>query len=235
MMDNGKAAYGEGVTIAPTARVYPNVRLGAGSVVEDWCIVGVPPLGKAAGEPETVIGAGALIRSHSVIYAGNRIGSGFQTGHGVLVRECNEIGDRVSIGSHTVIEHHLTIGNGVRVHSAAFLPEYTVLEDEAWIGPHVVFTNVLHPMCHGVKQCIAGPRVCRGAKIGAASVVLPHVVIGAMSVVGSGSVVVDTLPPRVVAVGNPAKIVRSIDEIECPWNYVERPYPGLDDPRTTLR
>lgn len=225
----------DAIKIAPTARIYPNTRLGAGTVVGDWVIIGEPPKGCAEGELETVIGANSVIRSHTVIYAGNTIGDNFQTGHGALVREKNTIGNNVSIGSHTVIEHHLDIANGVRIHSAAFLPEYTVLEEDAWIGPHVVFTNVLHPMCHGVAKCIKGPRICRGAKIGAASVILPHVVVGAMSVVGSGSVVVDDLPQRVVAAGNPAKIIRSIDEIKCPWEYVEHPYPGPDDPRTNLR
>jgi len=56
-----------------------------------------------------VIGDGAVIRSHTVIYAGNRIGRGFQTGHGVMIRESNTIGDEVSIGTGSVIEHHVVI------------------------------------------------------------------------------------------------------------------------------
>lgn len=223
------------VTIAPTARIYPNVRLGAGTVVGDWCIIGEPPRGRTAGELPTVIGPGAVIRSHTVIYAGNTIGADFQTGHGALLREENTIGDHVSIGSHTVIEHHLTIGNHARIHSSAFLPEYTILEERTWIGPHVVFTNVLHPMCHGVSHCIKGPVIRRGAKIGAAVTILPHVEIGEMTVIGSGSVVVDSMPARSVVVGTPGRVVKSIDEIECPWQYVQNPYPLPGDPRTTNR
>src|SRR5512146_1231331 len=81
------------------ARVLPNVRLGADARLGDFVVVGEPPRGKQPGELETRIGARAVIRSHTVIYAGNVIGDDFETGHGVLVREENEIGDHVSIGS----------------------------------------------------------------------------------------------------------------------------------------
>jgi Flp pilus assembly pilin Flp len=43
------------------------------------------------------VGPGARIRSGSVLYLGSRIGAGFETGHGTIIREENEIGDRVSI------------------------------------------------------------------------------------------------------------------------------------------
>src|SRR5512140_62707 len=96
-----------------TVLVHPNVSLGAGADLGAFAIIGEPPRGKAPGELETEIGPRAVIRSHSVIYAGNRIGADFQTGHSALVREENAIGDNVSIGSHTIVEHHVTIGNNV--------------------------------------------------------------------------------------------------------------------------
>jgi len=55
----------------------------------------------------TTIGDNCAIRFHTVIYAGNKIGNNFQTGHGVNIREFNEIGDNVSIGTHSIIEHHI--------------------------------------------------------------------------------------------------------------------------------
>src|SRR5687768_13225084 len=88
--------------IAPTARIYPNVSLGEGSVVGDFVIIGEPPRGAKSGEIETRIGPGAVIRSHTVIYAGNVVGKGFQTGHGALLRESNTVGDDVSVGSHSI-------------------------------------------------------------------------------------------------------------------------------------
>ncbi len=152
-------------TSVDTTRIYPNVVIEDGAEIGDFCIIGLPPKGKASGELATHIGKNAVIRSHTVIYAGNEIGDNFNTGHGALIREENRIGNNVSIGSHTVIEHHLDIHDGVRIHSQAFVPEYTVLEKGCWIGPNVVFTNALHPLCKHVKQCLKGARVKSGAKI----------------------------------------------------------------------
>ncbi len=105
-------------SIAATAVVYANVVLGADVVVEEYCIIGVPVEG-AADEP-TTIGDGALIRSHTVIYAGNRIGHRFRTGNKANIRELNRIGNDVSIGTLAVVEHHVENGQS-RAHPLAGL------------------------------------------------------------------------------------------------------------------
>lgn len=195
--------------------VHPNVELGPESELGEFVILGVAPRGKAPGELATRIGARAVIRSHTVIYAGNMIGDGFQTGHGVLLRESNDIADDVSIGSHSIIEHHVQLQRGVRVHSNAFIPELSVLEEGAWIGPCVAFTNARYPLSPGAKNDLRGPRVCRGAKIGANATLLPGVVVGAGALVGAGSVVARDVPPGKVVVGNPARVVRDVREISA--------------------
>lgn len=181
--------------------------------MEPFALLGVPARGEKEGERETWIGEGALIRSHTVIYAGNRIGRGFQTGHGVLLREMNEIGDDVSVGSGTVIEHHVRLGSGVRIHSQAFIPEYSVLGDGCWLGPHVVLTNAKYPCSPGAKATLRGPMVGAGAKIGANSTLLPGVVIGKNALVGAGSVVTTAVPDGAVVVGNPARFLKSLRDL----------------------
>ncbi len=208
----------------PGYLIYPNVRLGEGAEIGWYVILGEPAAGLAAGERETIIGPGARIRSHSVIYAGNRIGARFQTGHGALVREDNQIGDDVSVGSHSVIEHHVQIGSRVRIHSQAFIPEFSVLEDDTWVGPNVVFTNALHPLCPRVKQCMKGPTIRRGAKIGANATLMPDIVIGAGSLVGAGAVVVRDVPAGVVVAGNPARVIKEISALTCPYDLIDTPY-----------
>ena len=196
-----------------TSRIYENVTLGNGTVVEDFCVIGVPPRGASNGELPIVIGAGSIIRSHAVIYAGNTIGRHFQTGNKVNIRESNRIGDNVSIGTLSVIEHHVEIADGVRIHTQVFIPEFSVLEEGCWIGPNVVFTNAKYPLSPGVKDRLAGPIVRRGAKIGANSTLLPGVVIGENALVGAGSVVVHDVPAGAVVVGNPARVIRHVSEL----------------------
>jgi acetyltransferase-like isoleucine patch superfamily enzyme len=196
-----------------TYRLYDNVVLGAGWTIEDFCIVGAPPRGKREGELQTVIGDNAVIRSHTVIYAGNVIGRNFQTGNKVNIREANRIGDNVSIGTLSVVEHHVEIGNGVRIHTQAFIPEFSVLEEGCWIGPNVVLTNAKYPLSPGAKDQLAGPVIRRGAKIGANVTILPGVTIGENALVGAGSVVAKDVPPGAVVVGNPARVIRQIAEL----------------------
>jgi acetyltransferase-like isoleucine patch superfamily enzyme len=196
-----------------TYKVYRNVVLGAGSVVEDYCILGVPPRGASDGELATTVGEGAVIRSHTVIYAGNTIGRHFQSGNKVNIRESNRIGDNVSVGTLSVIEHHVDIGNNVRIHTQAFIPEFSILEDGCWIGPNVVLTNAKYPQSPGVKDQLAGPVIRKGAKIGANATLLPGVIIGENALVGAGAVVARDVPPGAVVAGNPARIIRRISEL----------------------
>lgn len=195
-------------------RILPNVQLGSDAQIGDFAIIGEPPRRKKPGELETRIGARAVIRSHTVIYAGNVIGDDFQTGHGALVREENQIGNNVSIGSHTIVEHHVVIGNNVRLHSNVFVPEYSILEDDCWLGPNVVVTNARYPQSRDAKRNLRGATIKRGAKIGANATLLPGVVIGENALVGAGAVVTHDVPAGAVVFGNPARVVERVEDIE---------------------
>lgn len=190
--------------------VYPNVELGEGYWIGPYAVIGEPPRGVEPGKLPTRLGPRALIRSHTVIYAGNVIGANFQTGHAVMIRELNEIGDNVSIGTHSVVEHHVRIGNGVRIHSNAFVPEYSVLEDGCWVGPNAVLTNARYPLSPRSKKELRGPILQRGAKIGANATLLPGITVGENALVGAGAVVVRDVAPAKVVVGNPARVVGDV-------------------------
>ena len=81
-------------------------------------------------------------------------------------------------------------------------------------------------MCPEVAKCIKGPTIRRGAKVGANACVLPTVIVGEYAVIAAGSVVVNDVPARMVAAGNPAKIIKTVDDLTCPWDYISHPYPG---------
>lgn len=194
-------------------RIYPNVQLPEDAQVDDFVVLGKPPRGKAPGELPLVFGPGCVIRSHTVIYAGNQIGAKLQTGHHVMIREENTIGDNVSIGTQSVVEHHVQIADGVRIHTQVFVPEYSILEAGCWLGPNVVITNAKYPLSQGVKDRLYGAHIEAGAMIGANSTLLPGVRVGARALVGAGSVVTKDVPPGAVVVGNPARVINTVDAI----------------------
>jgi len=196
-----------------TAIIYPGVVWGGAYTLGPFVIVGQAPRGHQPGELATRIGAGAYINSHTVIYAGNIIGTNLRAGHGVLIREQNEIGDDVSIGSGSNVEHHVRIGNRVRLHSNVFVPEWSVLEDDCWLGPNVVVTNAKYPATPTTKEELVGAYIEKRAKIGANTTILPGVRVGTDALVGAGAVVTVDVPPGAVVAGNPARVIKYIAQI----------------------
>jgi acetyltransferase-like isoleucine patch superfamily enzyme len=198
------------MAFSESALIYPNVVWKGSYTLGPFVIVGQIPREDMTDVPATILGDGACLRSHTVLYYGNVIGQNFQTGHGAMVRELNQIGDNVSLGTGSTIEHHVKIGNRVRLHSHVFIPEYSVLEDDCWIGPHVVFTNARYPKSPNAKNELVGPTVEQGAKIGANSTILPGVKIGRNALIGAGSVVTKDVPAGTVVVGNPARVINQV-------------------------
>lgn len=198
------------------------VVLGKNPAIGEFVLLGVAPAQGTA--RRLVIGDNAVIRSHSVIYGGTRIGNGLQTGHGVLIRENNVIGNNFSIGTHSVVETDNQIGNNVRIHTNCFIPEFVIIEDDAWIGPSVTVLNVLHPPCPRSTDCAPSVRIKKNAKIGGSVTIGPRVTIGSNSVIGMGSVVTTDIPDNVLAFGNPARVVKPISEMSCEVGYFQVPY-----------
>jgi acetyltransferase-like isoleucine patch superfamily enzyme len=191
------------MNISNRAVVHPGVVFGDNCVVEDFAVIGAPVGGEGQGI-ETIIEDGAIIRSHTVIYCGNRIGKNFRTGNKANIREYNRIGNDVSIGTLTVVEHRVVIEDGVRVHSQSFIPEFCHLKKGCWIGPNVVLTNAKYPNTPNAKQDLRGVVVEEGAIVGANTTVLPGVRIGKNALVGAGSVVTKDVPPHRIVTGDPA-------------------------------
>jgi acetyltransferase-like isoleucine patch superfamily enzyme len=205
-------------------RIYENVKFGENCKIGDNVIIGEPPAMAKPGELETIIGNNAVIRSHTIIYAGNEIGDNFRTGHHVMIRENNIIGNDCSIGTGSILEHSIKLYDGVRIHSQAFIPEFTILKSKAWIGPNVVITNAPHPTAPQAKEYLQGVIVEEYARVGANSTILPGVTIGKNALVGAGSVVTRDIPEDSVSVGNPAKVIKKIQELEYPFETEETPY-----------
>ena len=212
------------IEVLPGVQVYPNVEIGEGAVLEPPLVLGKPPRGKEPGELKLVIGRNVILRPFTTIYAGTTLGDNVQTGQCVSIREDNEIGKDSSIGTSAVLEFGNRIGIGSRIHSGCFL-EMTIIEDQVFVGPRVVFTDDPHPMgCPRYKECLGGVTVRSLAKIGANCTLLPGVVVGRNALVGAGSVVTKSIGDGMVAAGNPAVVIKTIEELKCYPGFYDRPY-----------
>lgn len=201
------------------------VRLGEGAIVDDGVILGYPP---SRGEDHLLtIGPAARIRSGTIIYGGNRIGCNLETGHNVIIREENVIGDNFRIWNNSTIDYGCRIGNDVKIHNQVYVAQFSLIEDNVFLAPGVTLANDIHPGCPDAGECMQGPCIKRGAQIGINCSVLPRVTIGEHTVIGSGSVVTRDIPAGVVAYGNPARVVCKIEDITCTTGLRDKPYDHL--------
>lgn len=90
-----------------------------------------------------------------------------------------------------------------------FVGDYTL------IGPNVMLITASHPMDRDARrkglQMNKPVRIGKNCWIGAGAIILPGVTIGDDTVIGAGSVVTKDIPDRVVAVGNPCRVLRTIE------------------------
>jgi acetyltransferase-like isoleucine patch superfamily enzyme len=207
------------------------VSVGPGAMIDPTATLGELPSRQIA-DVTLRIGARACIRSGTVIYAGSAIGDLFTTGHNVVVREENRIGDEVSIWGSSTIDYGCRLGNRVKVHTNVYIAQFSVLEDDVFLAPGVVLANDPHPGCPRSRDCMRGPTIKRAAQIGVNVTIVPFVTVGEGALVGAGSVVTKDVPARAVVYGNPARVVGDVGELRCIVEppLIDRPYPRSERP-----
>jgi UDP-2-acetamido-3-amino-2,3-dideoxy-glucuronate N-acetyltransferase len=131
-----------------------------------------------------------------------------------------EIGDGSKIGTFVEIQKGARVGRNCKISSHSFICEGVTIEDNVFVGHHVVFINDPYPRAttkHGHMQSeadwkVVPTRVQQGASVGSGAVILCGVIIGEGALVGAGSVVTRDVPSRAIVVGNPARILRQVEE-----------------------
>lgn len=201
------------MTISTLAHILSGVVLGADVSIGDFCLLGVGANGVEDAGRDLIIGGHSILRSHSVFYRGTTIGERFHAGHFALVRERTSIGEDCSIGTGAAVENGVRMGDRVRLHSRCFVPESSVLDSDSWLGPGVVVTNSRYPASPRSQQHFEGVHIENHARIGANVTLLPGVTVGAGALVGAGSVVTRDVQPRMVVIGNPARVLGSVDAL----------------------
>ncbi|MDQ0381545.1 acyltransferase [Amycolatopsis thermophila] len=197
----------------------PEIELGNGIVSDAGVVIGYPPARPIA--TGSHLGAGARLRSGSVIYLGSRIGDRFETGHNVVIREECTVGHDVSVWSNTVIDHGCRIGDRVKIHANCYIAQFTEIAGEAFLAPGVSIANDLYPGQLASAGLMSGPSIGTGAQIGVNVTILPFVRIGAGCLIGAGAVVTRDIPAGTVAFGNPATVRGPVGELRSIESRVE--------------
>ena len=142
-----------------------------------------------------------------------------------------EIGDDTKIGAFVEIQKNATVGKCCKISSHSFICEGVVIEDNVFIGHGVTFINDSYPRAtaaDGGLQTEADWKVERtvirkGASVGSGATILSNTCVGENAIVGAGSVVTRDVPPNSIVAGNPARILRYIEENqEDPHVRIER-------------
>ncbi len=188
------------------------MRTRAGQPEADEGVVVGYPVSRGSGRT-LELGPGARLRSGTALYDGSVIGSGFETGHGVVVREECVIGDEVSVWSNTLIDYGCRIGSRVKIHCNCYVAQFTEIGDDAFLAPGVTTANDLYPGDERSAALLGGPKIEAGAQIGVNVTILPYVRIGAGAIIGAGSVVTRDVAPGMVAFGNPAVARRRVADL----------------------
>jgi len=131
-----------------------------------------------------------------------------------------EIGDETKIGAFVEIQKNARIGRCCKVSSHTFICEGVVIEDQVFIGHGVMFINDKYPRAMTVDGSLqteadwkVEPTVIKkGASIGSGATILSNTNVGENAIVGAGSVVTKDVPPNAIVAGNPARIMRFINE-----------------------
>lgn len=152
--------------------------------------------------------------------------------HKICMRKFSYFGEGADfrLGAYAVETGKISLGKNVVIRPGTMLfasPQSDVsiqisIEENAMLGSGVhiyvsnhAFNDVSRPIIQQGHQDIRPVIIGKGAWIGANAIILPGVSIGENSVVGAGSVVTRSIPQHVVACGNPAKIVKRLDDEAC--------------------
>lgn len=220
---------GDNVTIGHHVVIRSGVRIGPGCVINDGAILGKRP-GRAGLSATTaerqdhqplILGEGVTVGAGCVLYVGSTVGNRVFFGDKATLREDVTVGELTIIGRGVTVENRVTIGRKCKIETEAYVTAFSTIEDYCFIAPEVTFTNDnFLGRTEERKRHFGGPRLKKGARIGANATLLPNVTIGEDALVAAGSVVTRDVPDRMIVAGVPARLIRPVPEEQLIENQV---------------
>ena len=148
-----------------------------------------------------------------------KLGKGVKLSKFINMYGCT-VGDDTKIGAFVEIQKNAFVGNNCKISSHTFICEGVTIEDEVFVGHSVTFINDMYPRAtteSGGLQTEADWKVDktlvkRRASIGSGSTILANVTIGENAIIGAGSVVTKDVPANTIVAGNPARVLRTVQE-----------------------
>lgn len=123
---------------------------------------------------------------------------------------------------------HMYIGKDVYINFNMTCVDdtYIYIGDDCMFGPNVMITTAGHPLLPELRvqglQYNFPVRIGKNCWIGAGVNIMPGITIGDNVVVGAGSVVTKDLPDNVIAVGNPCRVLREINDHDREYYFKNR-------------
>lgn len=202
-----------------TTSMFPEPKFGENVTVFPNCVIGRPQLAPKnlikrkieSNNKPVEVGDNTVIGCNVVIYEGVVIGKDCLIGDGAIIYANTVIGDRVVIGQQVNVSHDVKIGNDVRIMPFTLVVGFTVIGNNVFIAPSVTMTNDNTAGGGGELESIT---IDDNVRIGSGVFILPGVNIGSNSFIGAGSGVTKDVPPNVLVMGTPAKVIRELADVE---------------------
>ncbi len=206
---------GRGVSFGAYVVVHDGTKIGEHCVIEDHAVLGKRPRlargSSARGEVGTLrIAERVTVCCGAVVFAGASIAAEAILGDQSFVRERSSVGVGSVVGRGSVVDNDVRVGRRVRIQTGVYLTAFTLVEDDVFVGPGATTTNDDTMSRHGPETPLRGAILRRACRIGGGAVLTPGVEVGEEAFLAAGAVLTKDLPPRAVAMGVPARVVREV-------------------------